>query len=181
MPLASSVGTVLKEKHSVAGVSLTNIFLMHPADCHTSPEVCVGDFSYCVPSGACIGAELHSSLAHTAPEVFSGSQHAADSPQMAWSFGVLLWQLFSGLPPACMMYKEGYQACMDIVCGGSQCNGSASCHSGLSSIKGRCSFLGKVLRAPERDDRIDWVLRCVTCTNQLETMCQVCSVRDSNT
>lgn len=146
-----------------AGISLKNLFLMHAAGLHTHPEVCVGDLSYCVPHGSNTSPEQHSSLAHTAPEVVSGLQSTADSPQMAWAVGMVLWELFSGLPPACMAYKEGFQASMDLVLGvseGHNCKSTTSRGAGTRTVCGRRrSLLGRVLRNPERDDRIDWVLR----------------------
>ena len=139
-----------------AGVSLRNLFLMHEAGSHTHPKLCVGDLSYCVPRGSRTSPEQHSSLAHTAPEVVSGAQDTADGPQMAWAVGMVLWELFSGLPPACMMSREGFQASMGLVLGTSD---SRSTGSGAGGVKGKGSFLGRVLKAPERDDRVDWVIR----------------------
>jgi hypothetical protein len=138
---------------------------MSPAGPQATPEVCVGDLSFCVPRGSIPNAHQNSSVAHRAPEILSGASTTVESAQMAWAFGIVLWELFSGLPPACMMYTEGFQASLDLVLdaaeGRSRRRSSGCCWgSGANSIKSRCSFLGRVLRTPERDNRIDWVLRC---------------------
>ena len=143
-----------------AGVNLKNLFLMHAAGHHTHPKLCVGDVSYCVPRGSRTSPEQHSSLAHTAPEVVCGAQDTADSPQMAWAVGMVLWELFAGLPPACMMHKEGFQASMDLILEATEgCITPSGCGASTSGMTGRRSLLGRVLQAPGRDDRVDWVIR----------------------
>lgn len=135
--LLSSLLAVQERGYVHQGLSMSNVFMIR--DQRDLLELCISDLCYCTEKGTCTAAALQTSLAHTAPEVTLGHQKRADFPQMAWAAGVLLWEVCTGLPPACIVHRAGYLAAL--------------------ALPPAPECVGPALRAPGLDDRIDLVLR----------------------